>query len=63
MVLRRQDGKYLGETKMKYYDENERFLRIIVQNLKEQGNFFHEIVKTYKATNRDEQLNSTGFGK
>ena len=63
VVLRRQDREYLGETEMKYYDEEERFRRKLVQDLKEQGKFFHEVVKTYKATNRDEQPNSTGFGK
>ena len=63
VVLRKQDWKYLGETEMKYYDEEERFRRKLVQDLKEQGKLFHEMAKTYKATNRDEQLNSTGFGK
>ena len=63
MVLTRQDWIYLGETEMKYYDEEERFRRKLVQDLKEQDKFFREMAKTYKATNTDEQLNSTGFGK
>ena len=63
MVLTRKDWKYLGETEMKYFDEKERFRKKLVQDLKEQGKFFREMAKTYKATNRDEQLNSTGFGK
>ena len=62
MVLKRQDGTNLGETEIQYYDEEKRFRRKLVQDLREQGKFFQELAKTAKATNRDEQ-NSTSFGK